>query len=156
QVHDLDLDLTDIGADAEVDIIAPGTPLAELHRLSMAAIEPLAVEAGALAPDKAAAILERPTQPDFLSCGFVHIGVWGRRPRASRPRSLRRAGEGETMDDSGTDSCEPPSTSRTAAAGCDTRRAARAGRRARRRLWPSCVVQVEPASNPQAFARAVR
>src|SRR5262245_5561750 len=81
QVHDLDLDLTDIGADAEVDIIAPGTPLAELHRLSMAAIEPLAVEAGALAPDKAAAILERPTQPDFLSCGFVHIGVWGRRPR---------------------------------------------------------------------------
>jgi ubiquinone/menaquinone biosynthesis C-methylase UbiE len=77
QVHDLDL--TDIGADAEVDIIAPGTPLAELHRLSMAAIYPKAVQAGALTPDQAAAHLARPAQADFLSCGFVHIGVWGRR-----------------------------------------------------------------------------
>jgi len=74
--------LTDIGADAEVDIVAPGTPLAELHLLSMAVIEPLAVEAGSLSPDQAAVIVERPTQPDFLSCGFVHIGVWGRRPEA--------------------------------------------------------------------------
>jgi trans-aconitate methyltransferase len=80
QVHELDL--TDIGADAEVDIVAPGTPLAELHLLSMAVIEPLAVEVGSLSPDEAAAIVERPTQPDFLSCGFVHIGVWGRRPEA--------------------------------------------------------------------------
>jgi ubiquinone/menaquinone biosynthesis C-methylase UbiE len=76
------LDLTDIGADAEADIVAPGSPLAELHRLSFAAIVPRAIEAGALTPDQGAALLERPTQADFLSCGFVHIGVWGRRPEA--------------------------------------------------------------------------
>jgi hypothetical protein len=68
------------GADAEVDIIEQGRPLAEFYRLSMVAIGSPAVEAGALTPDQAAALNERPAQPDFLSCGFVHIGVWGRRP----------------------------------------------------------------------------
>lgn len=74
------LDLVDIGADAEVDIIEPGTPLAEFYRLSMRAIAPPAVEAGALTAQQAQAHIDRPEQPDFLGCGFVHIGVWGRRP----------------------------------------------------------------------------
>jgi ubiquinone/menaquinone biosynthesis C-methylase UbiE len=74
------LGLVDVGADAEVDIVEPGTPLAEFHRLSMAAIGPAAVAAGALTAEDAAALVERPTQPDFLGCGFVHFGVWGRRP----------------------------------------------------------------------------
>ncbi len=78
QIHRLGLG--EIGADAEIDIIEPGTPLAEFHRLSLEAIEPTAVRAGALTAEQAAAIIERPTQPDFLACGFVHIGVWGRRP----------------------------------------------------------------------------
>ena len=75
------LDLVDVGADAEVDVIQPGTDLAEFYRLSMAAVGPPAVDAGALTPEHAAALAERPTHPDFLGCGFVHIGVWGRRPK---------------------------------------------------------------------------
>jgi SAM-dependent methyltransferase len=74
------LGLVDIGADAEVEIVEPGTPLAEFHRLSLAATGPPAVAAGALTPEQAEALTDRPTQPDFLGCGFVHIGVWGRRP----------------------------------------------------------------------------
>ncbi len=77
QIHQLDL--VDVGADAEVDMIEAGTPLAEFYRLSMAAIGPPAVEAGALTAEQAEALVERTTQPDFLACGFVHIGVWGRR-----------------------------------------------------------------------------
>ena len=78
EVHQLGL--VDVGADAEVDIVQAGTPLAEFYRLSMAAIGPAAVAAGALTPEQAGALTERPTRPDFLACGFVHIGVWGRRP----------------------------------------------------------------------------
>jgi SAM-dependent methyltransferase len=74
------LGLVDVGADAEVDIVEPGTPLAEFYRLSVKAINPAAVEAGALTVEQASALLERPHARDFLSCGFVHIGVWGRRP----------------------------------------------------------------------------
>jgi SAM-dependent methyltransferase len=74
------LGLAHVGADAEVDIVAPGTPLAEFHRLSMEAIYPAALAAGALTADQATALLQRPTQPDFLSFGFVHVGVWGRKP----------------------------------------------------------------------------
>jgi ubiquinone/menaquinone biosynthesis C-methylase UbiE len=74
--------LVDVGADAEADIIQAGTPLAEFHRLSISAIAPRAVAAGALSPEQAAALAERPSQEDFLSCGFVHIGVWGRRSTA--------------------------------------------------------------------------
>ncbi|HEY6837064.1 MAG TPA: hypothetical protein VI142_11530 [Gaiellaceae bacterium] len=46
----------------------------------MAAIGPPAMEAGALTVEQAAALVERPTQPDFLCFGFAHVGVWGRRP----------------------------------------------------------------------------
>lgn len=78
QIHQLDL--VDVGADAEADIIETGSDLAEFYRLSMAAIGPPAVEAGALNAAEATALVERPEEPDFLACGFVHIGVWGRRP----------------------------------------------------------------------------
>lgn len=80
QVHHLGL--VDVGADAELDIIEAGTPLAEFYSLSMAAIGPPAVEAGALTVEQAAALVDRPTNPDFLACGFAHIGVWGRRPES--------------------------------------------------------------------------
>ena len=74
------LGLADVGADAEVDIIERGTPLAEFYRLSMQAIGPAAVAADALTTDQARALIERPSQSDFLAFGFVHVGVWGRRP----------------------------------------------------------------------------
>ena len=80
EIHQLGL--IDVGADAEADVIQAGTPLAEFYRLSMAAIGPAAVAAGALTPDQADALTDRPARPDFLACGFVHIGVWGRRPPA--------------------------------------------------------------------------
>jgi ubiquinone/menaquinone biosynthesis C-methylase UbiE len=80
------LGLIDIGGDAQVDIIQPGTPLAEFYQLSMAAIGPAAVHAEAQAPEQAAALVRRPTEDDFLACGFVYIGVWGRRrPTVSEP-----------------------------------------------------------------------
>ena len=79
---DPQLDLVDVGADAEVDVIEAGTSLAEFYRLSMVAIGPPAVEAGALTAAQAAALAERPAQPDFLDFGFVHVGVRGRRPAA--------------------------------------------------------------------------
>jgi SAM-dependent methyltransferase len=78
QVHELGL--TDIGADAETDIIQAGTDLAEFYRLSQAALALTRVEAGALSPEQARALIDRPGDDDFLACGFVHIGVWGRRP----------------------------------------------------------------------------
>lgn len=74
------LGLVDVGADGEIDVIQPGTPLAEFYRLSMAGIGPAVVRSGALSAEQAAALVERPTQSDFLACGFVHLGVWGRRP----------------------------------------------------------------------------
>jgi hypothetical protein len=40
------------------------------------------VRAGALSPAEATALIGRPGDDDFLSCGFVHIGVWGQRPFA--------------------------------------------------------------------------
>jgi SAM-dependent methyltransferase len=78
EIHQLGL--VDVGADAEADIVVPGTPLAEFHALSMKALGPPQVAAGALTLEQAAALAERPMQDDFLGCGFVHIGVWGRRP----------------------------------------------------------------------------
>jgi SAM-dependent methyltransferase len=74
------LDLDEVGADAELDIVAPGTPLAEFYQLSLAALEQRCVDAGILTEADARAMIDRPAQPDFLACGFAHIGVWGRRP----------------------------------------------------------------------------
>jgi len=80
QVHRLGLE--DVGADAEVDIIQAGTDLAEFYQLSQAALAGPKVQAGVLSPEQAAALIGRPADDDFLGCGFVHIGVWGRRPPA--------------------------------------------------------------------------
>ena len=77
QVHQLDL--TDVGADAEVDIVQPGTPQAEFYRLSMAATAEPVVAAGVLSAEEAAKLVTRLDEPDFLACGFVFIGAWGRR-----------------------------------------------------------------------------
>jgi hypothetical protein len=74
-----DTGLVDIGADGHVDIVHGGSPLAEFYQLSFAAIGPRAVRAGALTPEQARAVAEKVTRPDFLGCGFVYIGIWGRR-----------------------------------------------------------------------------
>lgn len=72
--------LQDVGADAELDVVEPGTPLAEFYGLSMAVMaEPLA-EAGALSARESAELIARLDEPDFLACGFAFIGAWGRRP----------------------------------------------------------------------------
>jgi SAM-dependent methyltransferase len=78
QIHQLGL--TDVGADAEIDIIQAGTELAEFYKLSQAALARPKVQSGALSPDQATALIDRPGDDDFLACGFVHIGVWGRQP----------------------------------------------------------------------------
>ena len=77
QVHQLEL--TDIGADAEADIVQPGTPQAEFYRLSMAPLAEPIVAAGVLTAEEAAKLVTRVDDPDFLGCGFVFIGAWGRR-----------------------------------------------------------------------------
>ena len=80
QVHQLGL--ADVGADAAIDIIQAGTDLAEFYQLSQAALAAPKVQAGALDLERAMALIDRPGDDDFLACGFVHIGVWGRRPSA--------------------------------------------------------------------------
>jgi SAM-dependent methyltransferase len=77
QIHQLSL--ADIGADAELDVIQPGTALAEFYQLSMAALAEPMTGAGVMTADEAARLAARPGDPDFLGCGFAHIGVWGRR-----------------------------------------------------------------------------
>jgi SAM-dependent methyltransferase len=78
QVHQLGLE--NVGADAEIDIIQAGTDLAEFYQLSENALAGPKVQAGALSHEQATALIDRPGEDDFLACGFVHIGVWGRRP----------------------------------------------------------------------------
>ena len=89
QVHLLGL--ADVGADAEIDIIRAGTDLAEFYQLSQAALAHPKVQAGAISRAEATALIDRPGDDDFLACGFVHIGVWGQRPK---PNDL--SGESET------------------------------------------------------------
>jgi SAM-dependent methyltransferase len=79
QVRRLDLD--DIGADAELDIVRPGTALAEFYQLSMAALAEPLTSAGCLTAGEAARLAARPGEPDFLGCGFAYVGAWGRRAR---------------------------------------------------------------------------
>ena len=72
------LSLADIGADAELDIVQPGTALAEFYQLSIAAMAQPLTSAGVMTADEVARLAARPGDPDFLGCGFAHIGVWGR------------------------------------------------------------------------------
>jgi SAM-dependent methyltransferase len=76
QIHQLGL--AGIGADAELDIVQPGTALAEFYQLSMAALAEPMISAGVMTADEAARMAARPGEPDFLGCGFAFIGVWGR------------------------------------------------------------------------------
>ncbi|MGN6793197.1 MAG: class I SAM-dependent methyltransferase [Streptosporangiaceae bacterium] len=76
QIHQLGL--ADIGADAELDIVQPGTALAEFYQLSMAALAEPMVSAGVMTAFDAVRLAARPLEPDFLGCGFAFIGVWGR------------------------------------------------------------------------------
>jgi SAM-dependent methyltransferase len=78
--HIHQLGLTDVGADGEIDIIQAGTDLAEFYQLSQAALARPKVQVGVLSPAQAAEIIYRTGDDDFLACGFVHIGAWGRRP----------------------------------------------------------------------------
>ncbi len=78
QIHQLGLE--GVGADGELDIVTPATPLAEFYRLSMAALAEPSVAAGVLTRAEAAALVSRPTEPDFFGFGFANIGAWGRRP----------------------------------------------------------------------------
>ena len=45
----------------------------------MAALAEPMTSAGIMTADEAARLAARPGEPDFLGCGFAHIGVWGRR-----------------------------------------------------------------------------
>jgi SAM-dependent methyltransferase len=81
QIHQLGL--TAVGADAEIDIIQAGTDLAEFYQLSQAALGPPKVQVGVLSLAQAKALVDRPSDDDFLACGFVHIGVWGQLPGGS-------------------------------------------------------------------------
>ena len=77
QIHRLGL--ADINADAELDIVRPGTALAEFYRLSIQALCQSLISAGLLTAAEAARLTARLAQPDFTGCGFAHIGAWGRR-----------------------------------------------------------------------------
>lgn len=83
QIHRLGIER--ISADAELDIVQPGTPLCEFYRLSMAATSKPLVAAGALTAEEAAQLVARVDQPDFLACGFAFIGAWGSRPAEPTP-----------------------------------------------------------------------
>jgi SAM-dependent methyltransferase len=76
QIHQLGLE--EIAADAELDIVQSGTPLAEFHRLSLAATASATIAAGARTPGDAEELARRLDEPEFLACGFAHIGAWAR------------------------------------------------------------------------------
>jgi SAM-dependent methyltransferase len=77
QIHRLGL--ADIGADAELDIVLPGTALAEFYRLSIAVMSQSLISSGMLTAAETARLNARLDEPDFMGCGFAHIGAWGRR-----------------------------------------------------------------------------
>ena len=79
------LDLVDKGADAEVDVVLPGTSLARFYELSLQTVGRAAVAAGVLTARQAQAQAQRPLDPDFCSIGFVYVGVWGRQAPAAPP-----------------------------------------------------------------------
>jgi len=80
QIHQLGLE--DIGADAELDIVRPGTALSEFYRLSIAAMAGQLISSGMMTGGEVARLEARLDDPDFLGCGFAFIGAWGRRPSA--------------------------------------------------------------------------
>jgi SAM-dependent methyltransferase len=73
------LELEDVGGDAELDVVQHGTPLCEFYRLSLSAMAPQLIASGVVSSKEAAQVIARLDSPDFLACGFAHIGTWGRR-----------------------------------------------------------------------------
>jgi SAM-dependent methyltransferase len=77
------LGLEDIRADAELDIVQPGTALSEFYRLSIAAMAGPLISSGVMTAAEEARLEARLDDPDFLGCGFAFVGAWGRRPTGS-------------------------------------------------------------------------
>jgi hypothetical protein len=93
QIHQLGQ--TGIRADADLDIVQPGTDLAEFYQLSIAALAEPMISAGIMTAGDAARLAGRPADPDFLGCVFAFIGASGSapgRPREPRPRESVPAG----------------------------------------------------------------
>ncbi len=40
------------------------------------------IAAGVMTTKQMAELQRRVTEPDFLGCGFAHIGAWGRQPES--------------------------------------------------------------------------
>ena len=72
------LGLAHIGADGELDIVQPGTPPAEFYLLRQAAMAEQLIAAGVMTTKQMVELHARINEPDFLGCGFAHIGAWGR------------------------------------------------------------------------------
>jgi SAM-dependent methyltransferase len=81
EIHQLGLE--DVGADAELDVVQHGTPLCEFYRISLSAMAPRLIASGVVRSEEASHVIARLDSPDFLACGFAHIGAWGRRPNAT-------------------------------------------------------------------------
>jgi SAM-dependent methyltransferase len=75
QIHQLSLG--NVGADAKLDLVQHGTSLWEFYRLTMAATAAPLIAAGVLTTEEASQLMIRLDQPDFLGCGFAHVGAWG-------------------------------------------------------------------------------
>jgi hypothetical protein len=91
QIHHLGL--AGIGADAELDVVQPGTVLAEFCRLSMVATAEMAISTGVMTAAEAARITARLNEPDFLGvrlCVHPRLGATARQPLPSRPGRHRR------------------------------------------------------------------
>jgi hypothetical protein len=88
QVHQLGL--TDVGADAEIDIIGAGTALAEFYQLSRAALAWPKVEAGALSLEQATALIDRPGEDDFWRADSSTSAFGGGGPRRNDAELRRR------------------------------------------------------------------
>src|SRR5262249_38067343 len=99
------LGLGRIGADGELDIVQPGTPLGEFYRLSLAATAKALVAAGGLTADEVAQLVARFDQPDFLACGFVYIGAWGAALAILRPGLIATVGGWTTAHGLTNDRC---------------------------------------------------
>jgi SAM-dependent methyltransferase len=92
QIYQLGLER--IGADAELDVVQHGTPLCEFYKLSAAAMASRLIASGVMTADEDSEFMTRLDSPDFLACGFAHIGAWGRRPDESSRFSNQNAATG--------------------------------------------------------------
>ena len=64
------LGLEGIGADAELDIVQPGTARAEFYQLSIAAMAEPLIEVGLMTAADMVRLGDRLAEPDFMACGL--------------------------------------------------------------------------------------